>query len=284
MPSEIEWYLARLKARQKSHGGWGYNVLPNGRYVSVAIRRAVVLGSQPAWFQRGWHVRSKTSPIGCSTPKGPTAAGVIRDRLLPTDQPVPQEETPARCSPPVWAACTSAPICSAFGLRFRKRQVEADGTRTTRLPAALRRVDESGNAGGPKQFHPHPHELNQSSRHHEPRPRLDGKELQDRYRSKSVTTISTASNATKAFKKRSKAREDKSPKWYNDGYEFLAKTQAPDGSWSRLLRAECDTAFSILFLLRSTQKSIHAKLGEGMLLAGRGLPTNLSRANYTTGN
>jgi hypothetical protein len=39
----------------------------------------------------------------------------------------------------------------------------------------------------------------------------------------------------------------------------------------------------MLFLLRSTQKSIRAKLGEGMLLAGRGLPKNLSRAKLRNG-
>jgi hypothetical protein len=39
-----------------------------------------------------------------------------------------------------------------------------------------------------------------------------------------------------------------------------------------------DTAFAVLFLSRSTQKSIHATLGEGTLVGGRGLPTNVARA------
>ncbi|HEX4415379.1 MAG TPA: HEAT repeat domain-containing protein, partial [Lacipirellulaceae bacterium] len=77
--------------------------------------------------------------------------------------------------------------------------------------------------------------------------------------------------------------QNPSPKWYNDGYEYLASKQAPNGSWSGYCGPSCDTAFSILFLLRSTQKSIHAKLGEGTLLAGRGLPTNLSRAKLHNG-
>src|SRR6185295_3516739 len=65
--------------------------------------------------------------------------------------------------------------------------------------------------------------------------------------------------------------------------EFLATHQAENGSWSGYCGPECDTAFSVLFLLRSTQKSIRAKLGEGMLLAGRGLPTNLNRAKLRNG-
>ena len=79
----------------------------------------------------------------------------------------------------------------------------------------------------------------------------------------------------KSFQEAMEGIEDLSPKWYNDGYEFLAKSQAADGSWSGYCGPECDTAFSVLFLLRSTQKSIKAKLGEGMLLSGRGLPSNL---------
>ena len=60
-------------------------------------------------------------------------------------------------------------------------------------------------------------------------------------------------------------------------------SKTANGSWAGYCGASCDTAFSILFLLRSTQKSIHAKLGEGSLLAGRGLPTNLSRAKLHNG-
>jgi hypothetical protein len=77
--------------------------------------------------------------------------------------------------------------------------------------------------------------------------------------------------------------EEISPRWYNDGYEFLAKGQAADGSWSGYCGQECDTAFSVLFLLRSTKMSIKAKLGEGMLLSGRGLPSNLARAKLRDG-
>jgi hypothetical protein len=87
----------------------------------------------------------------------------------------------------------------------------------------------------------------------------------------------------KSFQESFDLTQDPSPKWYNDGYEYLASKQAANGSWAGYCGANCDTAFSILFLLRSTQKSIHAKLGEGSLLAGRGLPTNLSRAKLHNG-
>jgi hypothetical protein len=87
----------------------------------------------------------------------------------------------------------------------------------------------------------------------------------------------------KSFQEAFEGVNEESPKWYNDGYEFLASNQGSDGSWSGYCGAECDTAFATLFLLRSTQKSIRAKLGEGTLLAGRGLPTNLARAKMRNG-
>ncbi len=69
----------------------------------------------------------------------------------------------------------------------------------------------------------------------------------------------------------------KEPKWYNDGFAYLRKTQAKDGSWKSGAGEVPDTAFGILFLLRSMKKSIErAKTyGEGTLAVGRGLPSNV---------
>ena len=68
-----------------------------------------------------------------------------------------------------------------------------------------------------------------------------------------------------------------------DGVEFLQSHKAPNGGWSGYCGSSVDTAFAVLFLLRSTQKSIQAKLGEGLLLSGRGLPTNLARVRMRRG-
>ncbi len=70
---------------------------------------------------------------------------------------------------------------------------------------------------------------------------------------------------------------DPEPAWYNEGAKYLLETQEADGSWfsSGITRASCDTAFAVLFLSRSTKKSLkHAgRLGAGTLVGGRGLPT-----------
>ena len=53
-------------------------------------------------------------------------------------------------------------------------------------------------------------------------------------------------------------RAEKEPEWYNDGAEFLLKSQNADGSWT--CGDQCgvvpDTAFAVLFLMRSTKKAI----------------------------
>lgn len=73
------------------------------------------------------------------------------------------------------------------------------------------------------------------------------------------------------------------PEWYQQGYEFLKKTQKPYGGWAGRSGKECSTAFALLFLMRSTQKSIKASLGEGTLVGGRGLQADLSRMKMDHG-
>jgi hypothetical protein len=77
-------------------------------------------------------------------------------------------------------------------------------------------------------------------------------------------------------------KQSKSPQWYNDGVEELAKLQDADGSWGKSGMAsaatpiEVDTAFAILFLIRSTQKAI-GKLDEGVAYGGYELPNDVSK-------
>lgn len=79
----------------------------------------------------------------------------------------------------------------------------------------------------------------------------------------------------KAFQALYTGQEEKEPKWYNDGVDYLRKTQDSAGGWESL-RPEAfrpiSTAFAVLFLTRSTAKSIKAL--EGKLQAGKGLPTD----------
>jgi len=78
------------------------------------------------------------------------------------------------------------------------------------------------------------------------------------------------------------------PAWYNDGVEYLQKTQREDGSWSpeqtHGVHPAVDTAFAMLFLTRSSQRSIRkATMDEGILVGGMGLPRDLTNARIQDG-
>jgi hypothetical protein len=71
----------------------------------------------------------------------------------------------------------------------------------------------------------------------------------------------------------------KDPGWYNLGYAFLRRKQLLDGSWDSGGKIQVpDTAFGILFLMRSTKKSIEKSKGydAGTLAGGQGLPDHLA--------
>ncbi len=90
----------------------------------------------------------------------------------------------------------------------------------------------------------------------------------------------------KSFIEAAAGRSVKEPTWYNDGFEFLKKTQKPDGSWKEQEGYEdVNTAFSVLFLLRSTKKAIERakSYGDGSLLAGRGLPAEVQEVRVRGG-
>jgi hypothetical protein len=82
-----------------------------------------------------------------------------------------------------------------------------------------------------------------------------------------------------AFREVADRDADEEPQWYNDGVDRLRSTQGADGSWesNNQTGPACDTAFAVLFLLRSTRMSIHKKtISEAALRGGRGLPEDTS--------
>jgi hypothetical protein len=79
-----------------------------------------------------------------------------------------------------------------------------------------------------------------------------------------------------SYREFAEGRNDTNPRWYNDIVEKLKKSQEQDGSWSGNDTSVVATSFAVLTLLRSAKKTLAnvtvAKLGEGVLLGGRGLP------------
>jgi hypothetical protein len=87
----------------------------------------------------------------------------------------------------------------------------------------------------------------------------------------------------KSFEEFLTGNEEEEPDWYQTGFKLMKERQAADGSWNCPSEPPAATAFAILFLVRSTQKSIRAKLGEGTLVGGRGLTANLARMKLKQG-
>ena len=80
-----------------------------------------------------------------------------------------------------------------------------------------------------------------------------------------------------SFRDAAEGRVKKEPGWYNDGVRLLKRHHQRGGWWDfeggngKVV----DTSFAVLFLVRSTQKTL-TELDEefsGLLLAGRGIPT-----------
>ncbi len=68
-----------------------------------------------------------------------------------------------------------------------------------------------------------------------------------------------------------------SPAWYNGGVDYLKKIQDANGGWTQSshMTSSVNTAFAVLFLIRSTQKTID-QASKGSMRAGYGLPKDTS--------
>lgn len=81
-----------------------------------------------------------------------------------------------------------------------------------------------------------------------------------------------------SFREKAEGIDEREPAWYNAGCEFLKERQQTNGSWRRSnseSNEDVDTAFCLLFLLRSTKKTIGIpSYTDGMLQGGNGLDDN----------
>jgi len=77
-----------------------------------------------------------------------------------------------------------------------------------------------------------------------------------------------------SFRELDTGKPSRNPNWYDEGVAMLTKRQLPDGGWQRHLPLGCDTAFSMLYLLRSSRKSIEKikHLGPGTMITVTGIP------------
>jgi hypothetical protein len=284
---EIEWYLHLMLSRQKQHGGWGYDGNSiNGNKRSTGDTSQTQYATLCYWTAHhsgyavdadslesvaDWLLRTQ-DPGGCWGYQG---------KIGTTADLVPQSEQ--SCSM-LAAGLGSILICAEL-MSDSSTFFQDDGQPTSAGPApsALRPANQYANASGPAT---------------KIRPRRTNTALllaatnrangwmKEHYRIdiglKSYYYL-YGLERYQSFQELLDGQWQEEPQWYNDGFEFLKKRQDKDGSWSGYCGRTVDTAFAVLFLMRSTQKSIKARLGEGLLLSGRGLPTDLSRVRMRHG-
>jgi len=276
---EIERFLELMNKRQKPHGGWGYVGIPTGdtsqtQYAALsyweANRHGFNLDAASVEKLVDWLMKTQ-DPYGCWGYQGEVST---------TGAPIPQSET--NCSM-LAAGLGCVYICAdLFDMRTNSTVREPETEAVSSIPAALRPVNESAAKNAPKKLRTN--QVNAAdlsgmmTRAHE--------WMEENYRidiGPKVYYYLYGLERYKSFQEVHDRVIEEEPKWYNDGYKFLLENHQPDGGWRGYCGAECDTAFSVLFLLRSTQKSLRTRLGEGTLLGGRGLPSNLNRAKMRNG-
>jgi hypothetical protein len=75
--------------------------------------------------------------------------------------------------------------------------------------------------------------------------------------------------------------------WYEAGRAYILQSQQGDGSWSASFGTEPNTVWAILFMTKSTAKTLRRievkRLGAGTLLGGRGLPGDLTSMTVAGG-
>jgi hypothetical protein len=271
---EIATLLRYLRLQQKPHGGWGYVHTPTG---DTSMTQYGVLS---AW-------------VANQTGHGMSDDSVVRvcKWLLRTQDPgggwgyqgvdpgevrlVKQNGVSLSLSA---AGLGSLLVCAdLLGLNKRQR-----AKRETGLPPALREVVESAERRAPKV----------SNRVD---PRLVRAAIargnhwfQSNYKidpGRWTHYYLYALERYMSFRELDEGRHPAEPQWYQDGFRYLAGTQAADGGWSgeALGGRGVNTAFAVLFLSRSTQRSIAAGYGKGTLTGGRGLPSNLVDAQLRRG-
>jgi len=276
---EIEFFLGRMQARQKKHGGWGYQTSPLGdssqtQYGALAYWEA----HQHGFKLDGGSVENLADWL--MRTQGPGGCWGYQCTVAPGDEPVEQDQE--GCSL-LAAGLGSTYICAdLMGIRASAADLERMNNPADSVPAALRRVEAAGPVGEVKKIKATRTSTAKLVRTMSRAHTWMEKNYKIEIGAKAYYFL-YGLERYKSFQEAFEGDDNKSPKWYNDGFEFLNRDQSDQGSWRGYCGEECDTAFAALFLLRSTQKSIRAKLAEGMLLAGRGLPTNLNRAKLRNG-
>jgi hypothetical protein len=271
---EINRYIASLYARQKPHGGWGYEGRSTG---DTSQTQYAVLG---LWTAHRVGIRLQGDSIlnglnWLMRTQDPSGGWGYQGRDSEGPQRIAQDEV----GHSMCAAGFGSTLMCAHMLGFTQTADE-QAVDDLDLPPAVTRVVENTTA-----------------------PPIDAAGKVDEQRLEETIRLARrwmdqnytieilrynlyymyALERYKSFDELVTGQPEESPKWYRDGVELLKQLETPDGGWSHGCGPYPDTAFGILFLVRSTQKTLRAGIGDGLLVGGRGLPSNVAQVTVHRG-
>ena len=268
---EIQTYVNAMQEKQQTGGAWSY---PNEKAGDTSQTQYGVLSSWIAHSKGilvtqdsiervcNWLIRTQNVDGGfCYHPEDPGVGNYTRRRQGPL----------------ITHSLTAAGVGSLYITADLLGFVEWEAkSQDAELPAALQEVEEEGRRKGPVTA--------KVSRELLMRAIADGNRwFQSNYRidaPRHGLYYLYGLERYQSFRALVEQKDVAAPSWYNDGVEFLTRTQTDEGAWTAGPVGEgkaCDTAFAILFLLRSSQRVISNNVvSEGVLRSGRGLPSNTS--------
>ncbi len=263
---ELEKLRDLFIARQKPNGGWGYQSSPAGdtsmtQYAALSLWELSEAGIETpveVWEKlAGWLLRTQD-------PKGGWGYQGIDPG--PDAKPVSQQANPGSELTMAAAGLGSLFICQDH-LRLPGAAADVDQD----LPTGFQRV--AADAAGPGA--PRTKAVSVERLHGAQSSGRNWIESHHKYDDVTYTHYYLY-GLERYYSFREAGRERGQLAWYNEGVAYLQQSQQPDGSWKSHgdTGALCDTAFAILFLVRSTKKSLSktGRFGSGLLAGGRGVP------------
>ncbi|MEN6459083.1 MAG: prenyltransferase/squalene oxidase repeat-containing protein [Thermoguttaceae bacterium] len=264
--ADIEFLLAYLRARQKKHGGWGYPGRDTG---DTSMTQYGVLSSWEARYHgfnvpmesidavANWLLRTQ-DPSGAFGYQGTIAENV--------GKLVPQQEVRHSMAA---AGLGALYLCShMLGMAGQPEKPAKE----ERIPSALREIKPKNARSDPSKY----------------RSKIDPKlvrEAEERgngwFDANFKVEVAQynlyylyALERYKSIAELCDKNAEKDPQWYSDVAQFLIEKQSPNGIWNSGCGEVPDTAFGVLFLLRSMKRSIEKAVafGEGTMIGGRGFP------------
>lgn len=263
----IDYYLSVMRTRQKGHGGWGYTAEPMGDISQTQY------GALSLWevYQKGIPVNSgevERAARWLMATQEPSGAWSYKPQVDDKGKPFASGHT--TCST-VAAGMGSLLICAdLFGILSPAAKSEAESN----LPGAVK-IESARDSSRPR--------LSGSLNNQQFLETVRrGNAWMDKNYVVSLDNYTSyymyALERYKSLQEILEGTDDPEPEWYNNGVKYLMKEQDAEGWWSSGCGAECDTAFSILFLLRSMKTALGEGLGEGLAIGMQGgLPKDLSK-------